>query len=98
MPIWTFVELGLQPVFEASDINPEDVFGTKFSSLVGDNTAAMEVRALRQRRLPESDSEEGASIRGLRGAYARAAGVPLAEAPEPREVFEIGMGLRPGPR
>ena len=33
------VELGLQPVFEASDINPEDVFGTKFSSLVGDNTA-----------------------------------------------------------
>jgi len=39
MPIWTFVELGLQPVFEASDINPEDVFGTKFSSLVGDNTS-----------------------------------------------------------
>ncbi|MFM7110885.1 MAG: hypothetical protein ACKO26_07055, partial [Planctomycetota bacterium] len=39
MPIWTFVELGLQPIFEASDISPESVFGTKFSSLVGDNTA-----------------------------------------------------------
>ena len=39
MPIWTFVEEGIKPVFEANDINPEDVFGTKFASLIGDNTS-----------------------------------------------------------
>ena len=65
--------------------------------LVGDNTAAMEVRALRQRRDADLDSEEGASIRGVRAAYAMASGLPLSEVPEPRELFEIGMGLRPGP-
>ena len=39
MPIWTYVEYGLKPVFKSEGIKPDKVFGTKFASLIGDNTS-----------------------------------------------------------
>lgn len=63
----------------------------------GDNAAGTEIWALRNKLHPLSSSEEGVAIRAVRRAYAEAAGVPLDACPEPREIFEMGMGLRPGP-
>jgi glucokinase len=57
---------------------------------------AGEVWLLRNKLDPTMNAEEGASIRAVRRAYAEQAGVPLAEVPEPKALFEIGCGTRPG--
>jgi glucokinase len=63
---------------------------------LGDNSIAAEVWLLRNRLAPDVHAEEGASIRAVRRAYAEAAGIPLADAPEPAGIFEIGMGRAEG--
>ncbi len=63
---------------------------------LGDNSMAGEIWLLRHKLHPEMGVEDGASIRGLRRAYAEKTGVPLEEVPEPRHLFEIAMGTRPG--
>lgn len=64
--------------------------------LTGDNSIAGEVWLLRNKRNPDMNAEEGASIRAVRRSYAEKAGVSMDEVPEPKEIYDIGMGKRPG--
>jgi glucokinase len=63
---------------------------------VGDNSGAGEVWLLRNKLDPHMNAEEGASIRAVRRTYAAEAGIALEQAPEPKEVFDIGMGKAEG--
>lgn len=65
---------------------------------IGDNSVAGEVWLLRNRLAPDWNAEEGASIRAVRRVYGEEAGIPFEETPEPKEIFEIGMGRAPGKR
>jgi glucokinase len=62
----------------------------------GDNSMAGEVWLLRNKLAPQTNAEEGASIRAVRRNYAERAGIPLDVTPEPRVIFEIGQGKQPG--
>jgi len=62
----------------------------------GDNSAAGEIWLMRNKLDGDCFAEEGASIRAVRRTYAQAAGVPLAAAPEPREIDAIARGEAPG--
>ncbi len=64
--------------------------------LTGDNSMAGEVWLLRNKRNPDMNAEEGASIRAVRRSYAELARIPLDEVPEPKEIFDIGTGKQPG--
>ena len=63
---------------------------------VGDNSMAGEVWLLRNKLQPETNAEEGASIRAVRRTYAQVAGIALEEAPEPRAIYEIAGARQPG--
>lgn len=65
---------------------------------LGDNSAGGEIWLLRNKLQPGINGEEGASIRAVRRAYAELAGIALHDVPEPRVIFEIGMGQAPGHR
>jgi len=65
---------------------------------IGDNSMAGEVWLLRNLLQPDWNAEEGASIRAVRRVYGEAAGIPFEETPEPKEIFDIGMGRAPGHR
>ena len=62
----------------------------------GDNSMAAEIWLMRNRLNPETNAEEGACIRAVRRVYAEQAGIPFHEAPEPKDIFEIGSGRQPG--
>jgi glucokinase len=64
--------------------------------LIGDNSISGEVWLLRNKLHPETNAEEGASIRAVRRVYAEAAGISFEMAPEPKDIFEIGTGKRNG--
>lgn len=64
--------------------------------MLGDNSLGSEVWLLRNKREPQTSAEEGASIRAVRRAYAELTGTPFDTAPEPKTIFEIGMGRAPG--
>jgi glucokinase len=66
--------------------------------LVGDNSGAAEVWLSRNALNPDINAEEGASIRAVRREYARAAGIEADEAPDPKAIFDIGMGRATGHR
>ncbi len=65
---------------------------------IGDNSAAGEVWLLRHKLDPALNAEEGASIRAVRQVYAERAGIAPGQAPEPKEIFEIGMKRAKGDR
>lgn len=65
---------------------------------LGDNSSAGEVWLLRNKLDPGINAEEGASIRAVRRTYAELCDIPLGQAPEPRTIFEIGMGQAQGNR
>lgn len=65
---------------------------------IGDNSAGGEAWLLRNKLNPEVTAEEGASIRAVRRAYSSECGIPVEQAPEPRVIFEIGMGSAEGNR
>jgi glucokinase len=65
---------------------------------MGDNSAGGEVWLLRNKLDPSVNAEEGASIRAVRRAYASECGIPPEQAPEPKVIFNIGMGAEPGNR
>jgi glucokinase len=65
---------------------------------VGDNSGAGEAWLLRNKLDASVNAEEGASIRAVRRVYAREAGIAFDDAPEPRVIFEIGMGRAGGNR
>jgi glucokinase len=64
--------------------------------LEGDNSISGEVWLLRNKLDPCANAEEGASIRAVRRIYAEKSGIPFEEAPEPKEIFDIGTGKQAG--
>ena len=62
----------------------------------GDNSAATEIWIARNRLRPDSFAEEGASRRAVKNGYAERVGLTPEEALEPKEVYEIGIGEKPG--
>jgi glucokinase len=81
-------------------------FGTGFGGgivtrnglLFGDNSAGGEINRTRNRTFKNFDAEESVSIRGLKRAFASHSGLNIGSCPEPKEIFEIGMGLKDGNR
>jgi glucokinase len=63
---------------------------------VGDNSGAGEVWLLRHKLVAQMNAEEGASIRAVRRVYAHHAHLPFDQAPEPKAIFQIGIGTAPG--
>jgi len=63
---------------------------------LGDNSMGGEVWLLRNKLQPQVNAEEGASIRAVRRVYAERAGIALAETPDPKAIFEAGIGTGPG--
>ena len=66
--------------------------------LIGDNSVSGEAWLLRNKLDPSVNAEEGASIRAVRRVYAEIAGLTLDEAPEPKTIYEIGIGQAAGHR
>ncbi len=66
--------------------------------LIGDNSVSGEAWLLRNKLDPAVNAEEGASIRAVRRVYAQFAGLTPEEAPEPKTIYEIGMGQAAGHR
>lgn len=64
--------------------------------LQGDNTAQGEINRMRNRLYPQSSVEDSAGARGVRRVFAREAGIAENDAPSPKEIYKIGMGLRKG--
>ncbi len=58
----------------------------------GDNSAAAEINRMRNKLYPQTSAEDSVTIRAIKRVYAREAGLPIAESPEPEEIFKIGMG------
>ena len=65
---------------------------------IGDNSAGGEAWLLRNKLDPSVNAEEGASIRGIRRAYAAASGIAEEDAPEPKVIADIASGTAPGDR
>ncbi|MDY0343897.1 MAG: ROK family protein [Lentimicrobium sp.] len=63
---------------------------------MGDNSAQGEINRMRNKLHANASVEENVSIRGVRRIYCRDAGIDPTVCPEPREIFEIGMGKREG--
>jgi glucokinase len=63
---------------------------------IGDNSMAGEVWLLRNKLQPETNAEEGASIRAVRRTYAQTAELPLEQAPEPKVIYNIASGKQVG--
>lgn len=63
---------------------------------IGDNSAAGEVWITRNKRNPKCFAEEGVSIRAVKGSYARITGIDSSQAPEPKDIYEIGLGNKEG--
>jgi glucokinase len=68
----------------------------KGALFTGDNSLGGEVWLLRNKLAPETNVEEGVSIRAVRRFYAAFAGVAITDAPEPRVIAEIARGGSPG--
>lgn len=64
--------------------------------LSGDHSAAAEIWRLPSGLDNELLAEEDASIRAVRGAYARAAGIDFDAAPQPADIYQIAIGDAPG--
>ena len=64
--------------------------------LIGDNSGAGEVWLLRNKLDPQMNAEEGVSIRAVQRVYAEKVGIPMEQAPEPKIIFDIGMGNASG--
>lgn len=63
---------------------------------LGDNSASMEVWALSQRYHVEYNIEESVSIRAVKRVYAELSGISVDSAPNPREIYDIGVGMKEG--
>lgn len=64
----------------------------------GDNSLAGEVWLLRHKLERDTNAEEGAAIRAVRRVYADCARIALADAPEPKVIYEIAEGKARGNR
>lgn len=66
--------------------------------LIGDNSAAAEVWLLRNKINPLCNAEEGVSIRAIKRVYAELCKIDIADAPEPHDIYKIGIGELDGNR
>ena len=66
--------------------------------LNGDNSAGGEINRFRNPLYASTSAEDSCSIRAVRRVYAREAGIPFDEAPEPFDIYKIAMGTEPGNR
>ncbi len=57
-----------------------------------------EIWLLRNKLHPRVNAEEGASIRGVQRVYMADARLSAATPPSPKEIYEIGCGIREGNR
>ena len=64
--------------------------------LLGDNAAGLEIWSLRHPLAPGIYAEEGTSIRAVRRVYGELAGLDAAAVPEPKGIWEVAEGRRPG--
>ena len=62
----------------------------------GDNSMASEVWLLRNKIDPNTNVEESISIRAVQKVYAKLINIDFTDAPSPKEIYEIGKGLKPG--
>lgn len=65
---------------------------------LGDNSAASEVWLLSQRYNQCCNIEENISIRAVKRAYAELTGVAFENAPTPKDIYDIGVGMAEGDR
>ncbi len=65
---------------------------------IGDNAAGGEAWLLRNKLEPGVNAEEGCCIRAVRRVYAQQAGIAPEQAPEPKVIYDIGMGEAQGNR
>lgn len=63
---------------------------------MGDNSAQGEINRLRNKLHTNVSVEETVSIRGIKRIFCQDSGIEPNLCPEPREIYEIGMGLREG--
>jgi len=81
-------------------------FGTGFGGgivhngqlFLGDNSAGGEVNRMRNKLYPSTSAEDSTAIRGVRRVYAREAGIPFEDSPNPKEIQDIVLGLARGNR
>jgi len=79
-------------------------FGTGFGGgivsrgelFLGDNSAQGEINRMRNKLHTNASAEENVSIRGVRRTYCRENNLTPDNCPQPREIFEIGMGRMAG--
>lgn len=64
----------------------------------GDNSNASQIWLMRNKLQPQTNAEEGASIRAVRRVYAERASVPLEQVPDPRGIEQIALGKLAGHR
>ncbi len=62
----------------------------------GDNSIAGEIWLTRDKLSPQANIEEHASIRGIKKIYASETGISFSDAPEPKDIFDIALGLKDG--
>lgn len=62
----------------------------------GDNSNASQIWLTRNKLNPQTNVEEGVSIRAVRRAYAGRAGMSMDQAPDPRVIEQIALGQAPG--
>jgi len=65
---------------------------------LGDSSSGAEIWLLRNKLYPRVNAEEGASIRAVQRVYMDKAGLTSSTTPTPKEIYEIGCGLREGNR
>jgi glucokinase len=65
---------------------------------IGDNSGGGEIWLLRNKLDPAQNIEEAVSIRAICRVYAQIAGIAAETAPEPKDIFAIGRGEKPGHR
>lgn len=81
-------------------------FGTGFGGGIvrkgeifqGDNSAAGEINRMRNILLHNCCAEETSSISGIKRRYSFHSEIPFSKVPQPKEIYEIGMGVRSGNR
>ncbi|MFI3294855.1 MAG: ROK family protein, partial [Rikenellaceae bacterium] len=64
----------------------------------GDNCSGAEVWLLSQRYSDSINIEENISIRAVKRIYAEKVGLPIEQAPTPKDIYDIGMGEKEGDR
>jgi len=64
--------------------------------IIGDNSNAGEVWLLRNKFFENINAEASASIRAIKREYAKKVGIPVEEAPEPKDIYDIATGEQTG--